>query len=228
MALTVASGAHAVAIAARRLTTLPALRPADDVVAVLHVVDERPVDVGQLAEGQRADGEPVVVERARELGREGQRDVEHLAADQAGRAGDHVGLQLGAEIVPRRNAIGPVRRRQQTTGVVDDPQVAEGERHPRRHRRLQRRQLRRMPDVVLIARRDEGGLGRDALVAALERPPRAGTDLVLLADERPLDALLGVDGVELALQARGLGLVDAQADGDHGPRIAHHGPSVKL
>jgi hypothetical protein len=45
----------------------------------------------------------VVVEGAVELGRERQRHIEDLAAHQAGRAGDDVGLQLGAEVVPRRH-----------------------------------------------------------------------------------------------------------------------------
>ena len=77
-----------------------------------------------------------------------------------------------------------------------------------------------MPDVVLVARRHEVGLAADAGVAALERAPGARSLLVVLAHERPLDAPLGVQRGELALEARRLGAVHGEADGDHGRRIA--------
>ena len=169
----------------------------------------------------------MVVEGAVELGREGQRDVEDLAAHEAGRAGDDVGLKLGAEVVPRRHAVGPVGRREHAPGAVDDPQVAEGQRRAGAERRGERRELGRMPDVVLVARRHEVGLAADARVAALERAPGARPLLVVLAHERPLDAPLGVQRGQLALQARRLGAVHGEADRDHGRRIAR-GPVAPL
>jgi hypothetical protein len=221
MALAVARGAHRVRLAAGGLAAPAALGPAHDVAVVLDVVDERAVDVGQVAERERADGEPVVVKGARQLVREGQRDVEDLAAHEARGAGHHVGLQLGAEVVPRGHAVGPVRRREHAAGGVDDPQVAEGERRPRGQGRRQGRQLGWMPDVVLIARRHEGGLRADACVAALEGAPGARPALVVLAHERPLGALLGVQRGQLALQARRVGLVHSETNRDHGRRIAN-------
>ena len=191
---------------------------------VLDVVDQRPVDVGQLAERQRAHGEPVVVEGARQLGREGQRHVEHLAAHEARRAGDDVGLQLGAEVVPRRHAIGPVGRRDDRAGRIDDPHVAEGERGAGRQRGRERRELGRMPDVVLVAGGDELRRGADPRVAALEGAPGAAARLVVLAHERPLGVALLVQRGELARQARGVGPVDGEADGDHARRIADFPP----
>ena len=77
-----------------------------------------------------------------------------------------------------------------------------------------------MPDVVLVARRHEIGVAADARVAALERAPRARPLFVVLAHERPCDALLGVERGQLALQARRLRTVHGETDGDHDRRIA--------
>ena len=202
-------------------------RPADDVGPVLDVVDEWPVDVGQFPEGEGAHGQPVVVEGAVELGREGQRHLEDLAAHEAGRAGDDVGLQLGAEVVPGRHPVGPVGRRELAPGVVDDPQVAEGERGAAVERGGERRELGRMPDVILVAGRHEARVVADARVAALERAPGAGPLLVVLAHEAPLDALLSVERRQLALQAFRHGTVHGEADRDHDRRIAR-GPRAPL
>ena len=77
-----------------------------------------------------------------------------------------------------------------------------------------------MPDVVLVARRHEVGLAPDARVAVLERAPGTRPFLVVLARERPVDALLGVQRGQLALQEQRLGAVHGEADRDHVRRIA--------
>ena len=92
--------------------------------AVLDVVVERPVDEPDLAGGERAEGEPVVVE-VRELGRrEGQRVVEQVAREQRRGPGHRVRHEQGEQIGVVVAAPAPVRAGAQPAVLADDAGVA--------------------------------------------------------------------------------------------------------
>ena len=74
------------------------LRVADHGALVLHIVVERPVDVGDFASAERNQSQPVVVEGTVMRGRERQGIVEQLSAEEHRCAGDRVGDREGGEI----------------------------------------------------------------------------------------------------------------------------------
>ena len=208
----------------------------DERLAVLDVVVERPVDIADVAERERAEREPVVVE-VRELGRrEGQRDVEQVAPEQRRRAGDRIGdeqrAQVGVVVAP----VAPVRRGEEPAVRADDPRVAVDQSRVS-DLRQQRRELVRVPHVVLVGQRDDAGGGRRQPERALEVPVEAepagrarehearvaaervlhhrdalGGRAVVRHDAQPVPVRLRADRLDLAREQRLRRLVRRHAD----------------
>ena len=148
-------------------------------LAVLHVVVQRPVDVGDLAERQRHQRQPVVVEVRELRRRERQRVDQQLTPQQRGGAGDgvrhqqrqQVGVVVAPAVPPGVGDHGAVTGDDPGVGV-DQLRVAE--------RGDERRQLVRVPAVVLIgrARPAAASVGRErqrALEVAVEAQPPGRT-----------------------------------------------------
>ena len=108
---------------------------ADERLAVLHVVVERPVDVLDPARGERADRQPVVVEVRELVGRERQRVVEQRPREERRGAGHRVRDQQRVHVVVVVRAPRPVRARDQLAVRPDHARVAVDEARVRRARR---------------------------------------------------------------------------------------------
>ncbi len=212
---------------------------------MLGVVVERPVEVGELAAGQRHGGEPVVVEGRPDRRREGQRPLQQLAPEERGGAGHGVRQQQPGEVGVVVAPSLPEGLREHPARLVDDPHVAVDEPRPAA-RRQQRRQLLRVPAVVLVGEGDEVRLRRhqpqrpfevevepepalapgegEARVRrgqlAQRRQPLAGGAVV--ADQAdPVGVGLLADRAELALEQRRLRFVGGHADRHQGLGCRH-------
>ena len=207
---------------------------------VLHVVVQRPIDVGNVADGQGGQRDPVVV-IVRELRRgEGQCELEQTAGEQRRRARHRVGHKQGQEarvVVPAGRpvgvggelAVGPDNARV----AVDELRVA--------HRVHERPQLVGVPDVVLVGHRHEGGRGRHQRQGALEvlveaAPPRRARDqealvgrdhlldrgealrvgAIVADDAHPVAVALGADRLDLTREQVHRRLEGGHHDRDEG------------
>jgi hypothetical protein len=139
--------------------------------AVLRVVVQRPVHIGDVAERQGREPQPVVVE-VRELGRrEGQRVAQQFAREERRGARDGVGHEQREQVAVVVAAHRPVGVGDDLAARVDDARVAVDQARLA-HRREQRGQLVRVPVVVLVGHRDVRGplrgQGQRALEVAVE------------------------------------------------------------
>ena len=97
---------------------------------MLHVVVERPVDVGDLADREPDHRQPVVVKEAAGRVREGQRQLGHIPAIEGRGARDRVRQHQGGEVGAVVAAPAPVGVGEHLAVGRDDAGVAVGERAP--------------------------------------------------------------------------------------------------
>ena len=163
----------------RRPRRPPCVTVAEERARVLDVVVERAVDVGDVA---RAPARRAPIQwswnwQARRV-RERQRQLRDLAPEQRRRAGDRCWRPAA-----RRGRCGccaapaTASRAARAPSGVDEPLVGVDELRGAERRRAARASLSGVPAVVLVAQRDQLGLGRRqpqrALEVAVEAEPRA-------------------------------------------------------
>ncbi len=181
---------------------------AENGAGVLHVVVERAVDIGDVAERHRDQREPVIVEVPAGPGRKRQCALDHATAEQAGRANDRVRDQERGEIGVVVPPALPQRLPADLAVGIDPSQVAVGELR-RLDRIPQRRELVRIPAIVVVAERDELRLRRNHPQHPLEVPVEAETPL----GARQHEPIVAGDGVGDRLVAIRRGAIVAdQAD----------------
>ena len=185
---------------------------------MLDVVVERAVDVLQAPAGQRDERQPVIVELHPGAFRERQRALHHVTPDEHRGAGHRVGDQHRGHVRAIVEAPDPHRVAQALPAGAGQPLIGVHER-ARADARSQRRELVRVPDVVLVAQRDQLGLRR----GERERPLEVAIEAEPLRRLRDVEAWVVAPAAEGIGGARGLG---AGGGGTAGAVVGDHARPV--